>query len=187
MDIYLIRHTKTAAMPGLCYGQSDIELADSFAEEFVHLQEKLPRLAPDCSVFSSPLTRCLQLAEKFSDNVTSDARLLELNFGDWEGLRFDDIEPDLLRHWADNFVHTAPPNGESFEDLYRRTGGFWQDLLQARTEQVLVVTHAGAIRALLARILTLPLANAFQLRINPGSLHKLQYLSDYTMIDYLNR
>lgn len=187
MDIYLIRHTKTVAIPGLCYGQSDIELAGSFAEEFAQLQEKLPELASDCPVFSSPLTRCLQLAEQFSNTVKTDARLLELNFGDWEGLRFDDIEPDALRHWADNFVHTAPPNGESFEDLYRRTGSFWQDLLATQAEQVLVVTHAGAIRALLARILTLPLANAFQLRINPGSLHKLQHQSDYTMIDYLNR
>lgn len=187
MDIYLIRHTKTAASPGLCYGQSDIELAGSFLDEFARLQEKLPELAADCPVFTSPLTRCLQLAGKISDNVTEDERLMELNFGDWEGQRFDAIEPGLLQHWTDNFVDTAPPNGESFEDLYLRTGGFWQDLLATEAEQVLVVTHAGTIRALLARILTLPLANAFQLRINLGSLHKLQHRSNYTMIDYLNR
>lgn len=187
MDIYLIRHTKTAALPGLCYGRSDIALADSFAEEAACLQQKLPALAPDCSVFSSPLSRCLQLAKTFSHNVSTDDRLLELNFGDWEGLRFDDIDPDDLRHWTANFVHAAPPNGESFEDLYQRTGSFWRDLLEAQVEQALVVTHAGAIRALLARILTLPLANAFQLHINLGSLHKLQHRSDYTMIDYLNR
>jgi alpha-ribazole phosphatase len=187
MDIYLMRHTKTAASPGLCYGQSDIELAESFAEELVQIREKMPKLAADCPVFSSPLSRCLQLAEKFSDNVSTDARLLELNFGDWEGQRFDDIETGLLKHWTDNFVHTAPPNGESFEDLCRRAGSFWQDLLATQAEQVVVVTHAGTIRALLARILTLPLANAFQLRINLGSLHKLQHQSDYTMIDFLNR
>ncbi len=187
MDIYLIRHTRTAAKPGLCYGQTDMALAQSFADDARELKQKLPELAPDCSVFSSPLTRCLQLAQTLSNSVTTDGRLLELNFGDWEGRRFDDIEPDVLKHWTEHFVQTAPPKGESFEDLYRRTGSFWQDLLATHTEQVLVVTHAGAIRALLARILTLPLANAFQLRINPGSLHKLQHQNDYTHIDYLNK
>ncbi|MGR8981088.1 MAG: alpha-ribazole phosphatase [Gammaproteobacteria bacterium] len=187
MDIYLIRHTKTAAKPGLCYGQSDIELAESFLEEAAALRRKLPELSPDCAVYSSPLTRCFNLAGKLSNNIGTDERLLELNFGDWEGRRFDEIEPDVLRHWTEHFVDTPPPNGESFEDLYRRTGSFWLDLLNVPAERAIVVTHAGAIRALLARILSLPLANAFQLRIDHGSVHKLQHLTDYTMIDYLNR
>lgn len=187
MDIYLIRHTRTMAEAGLCYGQTDMALAQSFEVEAKELLQKLPELAPDCPLFSSPLTRCLRLSEMLSANVTADDRLLELNFGDWESCRFDDIEPARLLHWTGHFVDTAPPGGESFEDLYRRTGSFWQDLLQQAHEQVLVVTHAGAIRALLARVLNLPLANAFQFRINLGSVHKLQHLNDYIHIDYLNK
>jgi alpha-ribazole phosphatase len=187
MDIYLIRHTKTAATPGLCYGQTDIALADSFADDLLHIRNKLPELPSDCPVFCSPLSRCLQLAGYLSGNVRCDKRLLEINFGDWENRCFDEIESDALRHWTDNFVHVAPPNGESFSDLYARTADFWQDLTRQRAGQVLVVTHAGAIRALLAHILTLPLAHAFQFRINPGSVHKLHYTADYTYIDYLNQ
>lgn len=186
MDIYLIRHTQTASDPGLCYGQSDIALADSFPDEMADLHNKLPEFDEDCKVFSSPLTRCLQLAETFSDEVISDARLQELNFGDWEGKRFDDIEADALQHWTDNFVTAAPPNGENFEDLYRRAGDFWQDLLALDAEQVLVITHAGVIRALLARALNLPLANSFQLRIDSGSVHKLRQADDYLYIEYIN-
>ncbi|MFA6162332.1 MAG: histidine phosphatase family protein, partial [Methylobacter sp.] len=126
MDIYLIRHTQTATDPGMCYGQSDIALANSFPDEMANLHDKLPEFDDDCKVFSSPLTRCLQLAETFSDTVTTDARLQELNFGDWEGKRFDDIDADVLRHWTDNFVTAAPPKGENFEDLYQRAGSFWQ-------------------------------------------------------------
>lgn len=187
MDIYLIRHTKTAAEPGLCYGQSDIELADTFTEEANAVQRKLPALRPDCTIYTSPLTRCLKLAGKLSQNPATDERLLELNFGDWEGRRFDDIEPELLRYWTEHFVEFPPPNGESFQDLYRRTGSFWQELLNFQAEQVVVVAHAGAIRALLARVLMLPLANAFQLSIDHGSLHRLLHRSGYTVIDYLNR
>jgi alpha-ribazole phosphatase len=187
MDIYLIRHTRTAAEPGLCYGRTDMALAESFAEDALELSAKLPKIASDWPVFSSPLSRCRQLAGTLSDRVTFDDRLLELNFGDWEGRRFDDIEPDRLRYWTEHFVEVGPPGGESFTDLYRRTGSFWQELLARPYERVVIVTHAGAIRALLARVLTLPLANAFQLRINPGSVHKLQHQADYTHIDYLNR
>lgn len=186
MDIYLIRHTRTAAEPGLCYGQSDIALADSFPEEAQALQQKLPALTDNCKVFSSPLSRCRQLAELISRNVTTDDRLLEIDFGAWEGLRFDAIEADVLQHWTDNFVHLPPPNGESFTDLCQRADSFWQDLLNHEAEQILVITHAGVIRALLAQLLKLPPANAFQFRVDVGSVHKLQHLNNYTYINYLN-
>ncbi len=186
MDIYLIRHTQTAADPGLCYGQSDIALADSFPDEAENLHDKLPEFDENCKVFSSPLGRCLQLAQTFSDTVTTDARLQELDFGAWEGKRFDDIDADALQHWMDNFVTAAPPNGENFEDLYRRADSFWQDLLATEAKQVLVITHAGVIRALLARALNLPLANSFQLRVDSGSVHKMRRADDYLYIEYIN-
>jgi len=201
MDIYLIRHTQTATDPGLCYGQSDIALADSFPDEMANLHDKLPEFDDDCTVFSSPLTRCLQLAETFSDTVTTDTRLQELDFGEWEGKRFDDIDAAVLQHWTNNFVTAAPPKGENFEDLYQRAGSFWQDLLATEAsapahaprlrpvgeaKQVLVITHAGVIRALLARALNLPLANSFQLRIDSGSVHKLRQADDYLYIEYIN-
>ncbi|EIC31560.1 MULTISPECIES: alpha-ribazole phosphatase [Methylomicrobium] len=187
MDIYLIRHTRTATEIGLCYGQTDVALSPGFSEELAALRQKLPASVECCAVYSSPLTRCMQLAETLSPSVIVDDRLLELNFGRWEGRRFDEIEPDLLSRWTGNFVETAPPDGESFTDLCERVGGFWQELLSQPHEQVLIVTHAGAIRALLARVLDLPPANAFQLRIDPGSVHKLRRQHDYTYIDYLNR
>ena len=202
MDIYLIRHTQTASDPGLCYGQSDIALAASFAEEMAAVHDKLPEFDEDCLVFSSPLTRCLQLAQTFSDAVTTDQRLQELNFGDWEGQRFDAIDSEVLQHWTDNFVTAAPPNGENFEDLYQRAAEFWQELLASATapcvalppasvqsskaKQVLIITHAGVIRALLANALNLPLANSFQLRIDSGSAHKLRLADDYLYIEYIN-
>ena len=189
MDIYLIRHTKTDTLKGLCYGQSDVALADSFLEEAHQLQQKLPELKPNSLVFSSPLTRCVQLAEKISDKVTIDTRLSELDFGDWEYRRFDDIDVNVLQQWTDNFVHAAPPNGESFIDLCHRAGAFWQDVvheMHPASEQILIITHAGVIRALLAHILKLPPANAFQFRVDVGSVHKLQHLDNYTYINYIN-
>ncbi|NOT84861.1 MAG: alpha-ribazole phosphatase, partial [Methylococcaceae bacterium] len=139
-----------------------------------------------CMVFSSPLSRCVQLARTFSANVITDARLLEINFGDWENQRFDALDEHDLRHWTEHFVQIPPPNGESFSDLVTRAGNFWQDLIVNNAAQVLIITHAGVIRALLAHILGLPLANAFQFKVDVGSVHKLQTLNNYTYIHYLN-
>ena len=189
MDIYLIRHTKTDTLKGLCYGQSDVALAKCFFEEAHQLQQKLPKLKANSLLFSSPLTRCVKLAERFSECVKTDPRLLELDFGDWENRCFDDIDADVLQQWTADFVHIAPPNGESFIDLCQRVGDFWQDVVHGMpttTEQIVIITHAGVIRALLAHILKLPPANAFQFRVDVGSVHKLQHLNNYTYINYIN-
>ncbi|NOS88598.1 MAG: alpha-ribazole phosphatase [Methylococcaceae bacterium] len=186
MEIYLIRHTQAADAAGLCYGQTDVGLADSFPEDLQAVADKLPDFADDCRVFSSPLSRCVQLAENLFDQVDTDARIQELYFGDWEGQRFEGIDAAALQHWMDNFATEKPPNGESFADLYQRTGEFWQQLMTIDAAQVVIVTHAGVIRALLARVLNLPPTSAFQFRIDAGSVHKLQCLANYTYIDYIN-
>jgi len=58
--------------------------------------------------------------------------------------------------------------------------------MHSKSEQILIITHAGVIRALLAYILKLPPANAFQFRVDVGSVHKLQHLDNYTYINYIN-
>lgn len=186
MDIYLIRHTQTATPKGLCYGQTDVALADSFDAERTCLSEKLPERQADCAVYSSPLSRCTRLARTFSAHVITDTRLLEINFGDWENQLFDVFDTETVKQWADNFVTVSPPNGESFNDLRIRAASFWQDVATCNARQVFIFTHAGVIRALLAHILNCPPANAFQFKVDVGSIHKLQILNHYTYIHYLN-
>jgi len=188
VDIYLIRHTKTDTVNGLCYGQSDVALADSFIAEAQLIYEKLPELSADCLIISSPLSRCVQLAQIFGKPVLMDDRLQEVSFGDWENQCFDDIDADSVKKWTENFVTMPPPNGESFSDLCHRVGNFWDELVAHRpVEQVLLITHAGIIRALFAHVLELPPANAFMFRVDVGSVHKLQHLNNYTYIQSVNR
>lgn len=183
MEIYLIRHTQTDTQKGLCYGQTNVPLAENFLDDAQRILKKLP--SADL-VFSSPLPRCTRLANLINDDIILDARLLEVNFGDWENRLFSEIESNTLTHWTENFVTLAPPNGESFSDLCQRVENFWQDLIQLKNKRVFIVTHAGIIRALLAVILKLPPANAFQFRVDCGSIHKLRYENAYTYIEFLN-
>lgn len=186
MEIYLIRHTQTDTPKGLCYGQSDVKLATTFFDDARDTLKKINLPQENDLLFSSPLSRCTRLAALISDDVILDNRLLEVNFGDWENMPFADIESEKLHHWTQNFVTLAPPNGENFTELCQRVERFWHDVIQLENKRVFIVTHAGVIRALLAVILKLPPANAFQFRVDCGSVHKLRYENNYTYIEFLN-
>lgn len=183
MEIYLIRHTQTASQKGLCYGQTDVELADNFFDDAREILKKLPA---NPLVFSSPLSRCTRLAQLISEEIIFDNQLLEMNFGDWENVPFADIDAEKLQQWTDNFVMLAPPNGESFQQLYLRVESFWQDLLALENEHVVMVTHAGVIRAILAKVLALSLEKAFAFQVDLGSVHKLRHENHFTYIEFLN-
>ncbi|MDD2863667.1 MAG: alpha-ribazole phosphatase [Methylococcales bacterium] len=186
MEIYLIRHTKTVAQTGLCYGRTDLEVGDDFLAEAKKIKTKLPEFENSCVIYSSPLQRCQKLASYFGNANLIDERLQELDFGDWENCLFDDLPSEDVANWTENFVTCSPPNGESFSNLVQRVDEFWQMLLSQNTQTVFIVTHAGVIRALLAIILQLPLKNAFQFQVDYGSVHKLRYVDGYTYVAYLN-
>ncbi len=186
MEIYLIRHTKTIAQTGLCYGRTDLDIGDDFLAGAKKIKTKLPEFENSCMIYSSPLKRCRKLATCFSSQVLIDNRLQELDFGDWENRLFDDLPTEEVAYWTENFVACAPPNGESFSQLVERVAAFWQMLQTQTTQTIFIVTHAGVIRAWLAIILQLPLKNAFQFQVDYGSVHKLRYIDGYTYVEYLN-
>ena len=187
MEIYLIRHPKTVAPKGLCYGQTDFEIEGDLFVAQQTIIEKLPHFETSPKIYSSPLQRCLQIANIFSQSVTVDTQLMELNFGDWENKFFDALPCEDVKDWSANFVEIPPPNGENFLQLMQRVGKFWQILISENVEVVLIFTHAGVIRALLAILLKCPPQNVFHFQIECNSVQKFRHENDYTFIEYLNR
>ncbi len=197
MNIYLIRHTKVKVDSGICYGQSDVALTDKFIPAYKRIQAQIP--TSYATIISSPLQRCLQLAEKLNNNqpVMTDKRLMEINFGDWEMQKWDNINQEAVQKWMNDYVNNAPPNGESFQTLFERCQDFWNEIIITKTEQmlqtVIVVTHLGVIRALLAHLLEMPLKKSMCLQTNYGAINKLKYHTDektnqtWITLEYLNQ
>jgi len=171
LTLYLVRHPRPLIAPGVCYGQLDIA-AENPALIVARLRSELPA---DLPVWSSPLQRCRTLAEALQSAPHIDARLMEMNFGAWEGRSWDDIPRLELDAWAADIDGYAPPGGESPRQLQQRVLAFVDELPAGAH---LLVTHAGVIRALLAAAAGETLAAALQ-RPAPdyGSLTRLAYSS----------
>lgn len=169
MDIYLIRHTTPAIEKGVVYGQTDIDVTPDFIKEATTIQQNISTKIE--AVYSSPLQRCTKLAHfLFDKTIVEDPRLLEVNFGNWEGLKWNDIEEKELNSWMKNFVTTAPPNGESMADMLKRVQSFWTELLKLNHSKVVVITHAGVIRLISSIIMDTDLKDIFDLKIEYGDI-----------------
>jgi alpha-ribazole phosphatase len=168
MEIYLVRHTTPSLSPGLIYGRLDVALEDTFLAEFEIIKTKLPE-NPDI-IYSSPSTRCILLAQKINPAFRIDDRLTELDFGDWEGATWDTVNEADLRIWMDDFVNVVVPNGESMQQMSVRVLSFWAELIQSGHKKLIVITHGGVIRLILAHLRNIELRNAFDIKVAYGEV-----------------
>jgi alpha-ribazole phosphatase len=172
MEVYLIRHTTPSIEKGICYGQSEVPLKNTFYQEAEVVLNHLPT---DVDViYSSPLNRCFQLANflsmQFSIPVRVDNRLMELNFGEWEMKRWNDLEQSKLQDWMDDYVHVRCPGGESYQELAARTALFLEELKSKDSKKVAIVTHHGIMKAIYSHMTKISLEEAMNQHWDYGGL-----------------
>lgn len=165
MRTFLIRHPKPDIDAGICYGRSDLDLAEDPVLRAAALRPLLPGDAP---VWSSPLRRCLALAQALHAEPVVDERLLEMNFGHWEMRRWEDIPRAEIDAWAADPVGYAPPGGESPAAMRARVAA----LLQELPGVAVLVAHGGVLRACVAELLGVD--NWHQLHFDYGSLSLIE-------------
>ncbi len=149
MGVILLRHTKPAIADGICYGQLDVGVSSEFEVAADKINSELPKVS---RVISSPLIRCHRLASYIAARrrlqVEPDNRIMEMNFGTWEGKAWSEIGREELDEWAENFLHARPHGGESVAMVRERARSAVVDYTQQAS--ILMVTHAGVIRSVLS-------------------------------------
>ncbi len=156
-EITLLRHGQIEGAPAM-YGRSDPPLASDALLSFSHIMNR--PLAPWQRVLCSPRVRCLQvatpIANQFAIPLDIWPELAEMDFGDWDGIPYADLVehwPYFERFWADP-VGNPLPGSEPLADFHQRILGAWQRIVaMSRDGSLLVVTHGGVIRLLLAHLL----------------------------------
>lgn len=169
-ELILVRHTRVD-IAGMCYGRMDVPLADSFRVEAGQVKAQLAD-AGEAVYYTSPARRCLALAQHLAPNAKMDARVGEMDFGAWEGMAWDAIGEPAITAWANDFVNLQPPQGESYLQLVQRVDAFLEDM--AEHARVVVVTHAGVIRAAHALLNGIALADSFAFQPECGGVYRYE-------------
>lgn len=115
-------------------------------------------------IVSSPMQRCHAFAKWLSREralpLSIDADLREVGFGSWEGVTRQELMTERREEYASFYrdpVNNRPPGAEPLADFGDRVGRAFERLLQTYAgERVLVVAHAGVIRAAVGHVLESP-------------------------------
>lgn len=184
MRIVLVRHGETAwNVDGRHQGRScDVGLSAAGRAQARALADRLAGQAWT-RVASSPLKRARETAEIVlggpDPRMILDPDLEEISHGAWEGLLASEVAdrwPDLQRAWRERPDQVRLPGGETLAEVQARAWTALVRLTEGLTcdETLLVVTHDGVNRVLLARVLGLPLARVWAFRQAPTALNLLE-------------
>lgn len=149
MKLWLVRHAQPLIAPGVCYGATDVAADEQATQQVARVLAKL--LPERVRVLSSPLQRCEGLAHFLEDlrpdlAYRTDARLAEMDFGIWEGQRWDAIPQADFERWTAAFGPHCFGGAESVDRFMQRVGAAW-DATRREGVDAVWITHAGVIRA----------------------------------------
>ena len=161
-DILLLRHAEPESA-GLYIGRgSDPDLSPKGLCDAEEISSILSKEKPD-RIYSSPLKRAGETiaptARKSGLEVIISEGLAEMDFGEWEGLGWKEIEkrdPEIWRSWLDNPWKVPPPGGETLKVLQERVIASLNDILSRHHDgKILIASHGGPIRSILGHVLFL--------------------------------
>ncbi|MCF8152384.1 MAG: histidine phosphatase family protein [Burkholderiaceae bacterium] len=164
MQLYLIRHPPPEVAEGVCYGRTNLPLAQDAAIAAARIEARLP---PELPVYSSPLQRCWQLAEILHPAPQSDPRVLEMDFGLWEMQPWSTLGRAALDQWAADPLGFTPPQGESVGQLQARVLDFIEELVALDLNAAGLVSHAGVMKVIVG--------HARQLGVRQWMMLKFEY------------
>jgi len=141
--------------------------------------------APWHQVVSSPLQRCSAFASELAGRHRLPCRLepgfKEIQFGVWEGFTPEEIQQrygEQYRRYRDDPEAFMPAGAESMTEFVARVAQTWESLLKTQQgRHVLLVCHAGVIRAVLSLVLGITPKNLFRIQIDYASLSRLKIVA----------
>ncbi|GIO39959.1 alpha-ribazole phosphatase [Paenibacillus antibioticophila] len=191
MEWWFIRHGYTEWNRSRRYlGHSDLELLSGEEAALAQLPAKLAGIRFS-KVYCSDLLRCRETLARVRPDLASvanyDARIRELNFGEWEGKTYEELKDcKTYRKWIDDPSSQVPPGGESWEQFESRVAEFYGELRKNAADiflndedaslpaSVLIVTHGGVISLLAGKLAGGRDFHDPDFKIAPGEVLRLQ-------------
>lgn len=195
--VLLIRHGQTdSSLNNKLCGRTDEPLNNNGIHEVKRLITFLDaRNKPDI-IITSPLIRAKQTAQiitnKYNLTPIESEELREIDFGDWEGLTFNEIknkQPDEFIKWIKHPDKFTPTDGESIINLNKRINNFMNKVLNNSEENSILylITHGGPIRSVLINALKIPPSLYWNIKIPHGSATCLEYDDSIVKLCFLGQ
>ena len=177
--VLLIRHAVHVELGRILSGRRrDVALSREGLEQAAILGDLLGTLEI-AAVYSSPRERAWytarEIAESHGIKVAAEDRLDEVDFGEWSGNSFAELEGEpLWQQWNEQRSTARPPGGESMAEAVDRTEGFLREAAAEHDGATIVaVTHCDIIRGMIARCLGLSLDNILRFDVEPASVSRI--------------
>lgn len=189
--LLIVRHARAASSDDVRLPGPDLPLLPEGRGQALALARRLRAFSPS-KVVTSDAKRAWQTGEIIATacgiDARSDVRLREIDLGVWGGLTYAAVTAANPRAaaWFADPASGAPPGGESASDAAMRTCSALRALAQSGAESIVVVGHAGALRLALARLLGMPLAAYWRLRLDCASLSTLTWTPEGPILSGLN-
>ncbi|GHT55830.1 hypothetical protein FACS189451_09480 [Bacteroidia bacterium] len=170
MKLTVIRHTSVDVPSSVCYGFTDVPLKPAFQTEAEIVKNQLTGKTFD-KVYSSPLSRCTLLAAYCGyPYPVLDARLKELNFGDWEMKSWMEIDKPEAAAWLTDWINHPAKNGESYLMMQKRVNEFMDELKSSDVQSVCIFTHGGVIRLIHVYLEIFSIDASFEFPVEYGQI-----------------
>jgi len=192
--LHLLRHAEVAVPYHRVFaGRLDIPLSEEGHRQAAALAPWLTRLAPD-AVYASPMLRVRQTLEPWLRQGAPEPvfceELREVDFGDWTGVAWDDIQPRFGQSpwdWLRLLEQNAIRNAEPFEAFRGRVRSCLQRIASEHPgRNVAVVCHGGVIRMALAALCAWPLAATAALAVDYASITRVALHNPRVEVELLN-
>ncbi|TDI43612.1 MAG: histidine phosphatase family protein [Acidobacteria bacterium] len=185
LRLLLIRHGEPeASARGRCYGKLDVGLSANGHAQMARLGEALESASID-AFYASPRRRALESVERLGGKPIVEPRLAEINFGELEGLTYDEAAeryPRIYEEWMRAPTEVHFPGGESFTDMRQRVLEVVSEIREARKEQtVAIVSHGGVNRIVLAKALGIESRAIFRMEQSYAGMSVIDEYDEYEL------
>ena len=180
IDVVMLRHAMTTwNEAGRIQGRTDVSLGERGRRSLAG--RRLPARFESCRTYSSPLARAVETAALLGLGApVLDARLVEMDWGEWEGRTRAAVAAADARGVARNEARGPdfrPPGGESPREVQARVVDWARDVARTRSN-VVAVTHKGVIRAVLGLACGWDLHGKVPVRLDWSRLHRFRFAAE---------
>lgn len=174
-------------------GWKDSALTEKGLRHIRALAERLKEEKVDLIVSSDldrTVTTSKAILEFHKAEYITTKELREMCFGIWEGMNYDEINhhyPTEAQRWQEDWKDYIIPEGESLRQMYERVTRYTEHLMHSYHGQtILIVTHGGSIRAMLAHLIGRGLEDYWRYKVVHGRITRIEILEGFPVLAELN-